>query len=1066
MGTSLPLNSMEPKVFVSYSRKDLDFAARLVDDLISRGFDAYLDKNDILPGEPWRERLGALIAAADNIVFLISPDSIRSEYCDWESDEAVRLNKRILPVVHRPVPDTEVPGRLRRLNYIFMRSSDDYAAALDILASALTVDIDWVREHTRLNELAALWADPVKGGDHALLRGAAISAAERWLSSPPAEAMAPTELHREFIQSSRASQNAQERRAIRRSRLIAVTALVAAVIMGVLTEQMFLQWQDALRGQSKTLAEKANQLTKDLDPTTAVLLALEAQRDSSSERFSQRLRPYVPEAEFALRHALSRGGRLQTAVIEDGTRFGPVVWSRDGAILYVAVGHSPFGSQRIVAKDLQGKQLFEFEGEHAGAINLIELSPDQSQVLSASEDRTARLWDAHTGKEIHRFIGHEGGVRTAAFSGDGTRVVTASRDGSARVWDTASGNQLLVLPGHNGELNKVAISYDRSRILTATLKTAYLWDGATGRQLKQFPTRSDDFPIAAMLPDARHILTADQNNDIVLWDAESGNEVKHYVGHKTRITDLTVSQDGARIVSSSQERTTILWDADGGEEFRWDGAGQLSRFSADEHLVITWMGSETAHIWDAVHGEAVAKLAGHSGWVNFARVSPDGSHALTCDEESLRIWSTQGTRELHRFVGRKGEITSAALSPNKLRLIITYGGRIGVGLVRMGAFQGYATEPKATIASIWDVGTGTLLHSLEGHSDEVLSAKFSPDGERVATASGDRTAILWDVETGKQLHVLEGHGSPVIDVAFSPDGGYLATASLDGAARLWDPNTGALIKVLDGRHGGLSSVKFSPNSKVLLTVSNDATAQLWSVDSDTPKLVLVGHEQGIVQGTFAPDGKRIVTASGDQTARVWDTFSGRTIHVLRGHTGWLTSVAFSGDGTRVITTSEDMTARVWDADDGHAITILKGHTNEIAVGALNDNGSRALTGSDDRTARLWDVQSGAELSRLEGHKGKLVASLLFRDRAVTASADGAARLWDLTGGQALLDAAKSTISHCLSEAERKQFNLEEKLPRWCFEMKKLPFENASPPAQSLSEVLLRTWDAVTKALAG
>src|SRR5262245_50922716 len=107
-------------LFISYSRQDVEFVRPLVDALKRRTFDAYIDEQDILPGEPWKERLGGLIATADSLVFVISPDAIASETCSWELSEAQRLKKKIVPVVFKRVPDADVPSALSRLNFVFM----------------------------------------------------------------------------------------------------------------------------------------------------------------------------------------------------------------------------------------------------------------------------------------------------------------------------------------------------------------------------------------------------------------------------------------------------------------------------------------------------------------------------------------------------------------------------------------------------------------------------------------------------------------------------------------------------------------------------------------------------------------------------------------------------------------------------------------------------------------------------------------------------------------------------------------------------------------------------------
>ena len=217
-------------VFISYSRQDLDRAERLRDQLIDRKCEAYLDRHDILPGEPWKERLAKLIEVADTVVFLISPESVTSEVCDWEVNEAERLGKRLLPVVIRETPADVVPGRLRRLNYIFIRNANEETEGLEKLTKAVRTDIGWVREHTRIGQLAADWEHGNRATEY-LLRGTALSAAELWISDRPPEGSTPTPLQRDFIQASRVEALAQAVRVGRTQVLIGI--LIVLLISGV-----------------------------------------------------------------------------------------------------------------------------------------------------------------------------------------------------------------------------------------------------------------------------------------------------------------------------------------------------------------------------------------------------------------------------------------------------------------------------------------------------------------------------------------------------------------------------------------------------------------------------------------------------------------------------------------------------------------------------------------------------------------------------------------------------------------------------------------------------------------
>jgi hypothetical protein len=212
------------KVFVSYSRTDAAFAQVLAGTLAKRGFDAFLDKTDIAPGEPWKERLARLIATADTVLFVVSPESIASTICAWELEESARLGKRIIPVVARRVAAFEAPPTLARLNWVFLAEDDDKDAGLGALDASLNTDLAWVREHTRVGELARRW-DEQGRGKRATLRGVDLEEAERWLDRRPPDANAPTDLHLGFIRMSRRAATARQRNWVSGSLAVAIVAI-------------------------------------------------------------------------------------------------------------------------------------------------------------------------------------------------------------------------------------------------------------------------------------------------------------------------------------------------------------------------------------------------------------------------------------------------------------------------------------------------------------------------------------------------------------------------------------------------------------------------------------------------------------------------------------------------------------------------------------------------------------------------------------------------------------------------------------------------------------------------
>jgi WD40 repeat protein len=208
---------------------------------------------------------------------------------------------------------------------------------------------------------------------------------------------------------------------------------------------------------------------------------------------------------------------------------------------------------------------------HAFAVVSAAFSPDGSRIVTASEDQTARVWDAATGKEIAVLRSHEGEI-FAAFSPDGSRIVTASRDNTARIWDSATTKEVAVLRGHDGAVNSAAFSPDGSHIVTASRdNTARIWDSATTKEIAVLRGHT-----AAFSPDGLRIVTASQDGTVRIGDAATGKEIAVVMlgaeatgarGLENLVDFSAFTPDGARIVTASPNGTDArIWDAATGKE--------------------------------------------------------------------------------------------------------------------------------------------------------------------------------------------------------------------------------------------------------------------------------------------------------------------------------------------------------------------------------------------------------------------------------------------------------------------------------------------------------------------
>jgi sugar lactone lactonase YvrE len=388
--------------------------------------------------------------------------------------------------------------------------------------------------------------------------------------------------------------------------------------------------------------ERCGGMVTEADPVSAAAGRYEADLDLRTAAAEVGLPPEEFRRRVARSEALARGlGALRGA----GGTVPRAVFQQAFGDLARELRLGPLVQPSLVAGSLPDAtgDLDPLEGP-SSQTNAAAVSPDRRFALLGSADRSVRLVEVATGREVRRFVGHAASVWAVAFAPDGKRALSGSLDGTVRLWDVPTGQELRRLDGHAGLVSAMAFAPDGRRALSVGFDHAVVvWDLDSGRELRRIDGWPSVVHSVAITPDGRRAVVGGDPG-LALIDLATGETVRRFDGHTAAVVAVAVAPDGRRVASASDDSTARLWDADTGAELHalrgHAGGAKAVAFAADGRELLTGDGDGTVRRWDTATGIEHGHSAAHAAAVAAAMPAADGRQVLSVGRDSsLAAWA-------------------------------------------------------------------------------------------------------------------------------------------------------------------------------------------------------------------------------------------------------------------------------------------------------------------------------------------------------------------------------------------------------------------------------------------
>lgn len=877
------------KLFVSYSRKDSVVARRINQALHDAGQDVWVDWEDIPPAADWLEQIFRAIEGSEAFIFLISPDSIVSEVCKVEVAHAAKNNKRIIPVVLRDVAPSDTIETIRKINWIFMRSDEEFDLGLKRIETAIQLDFEWVEEHTRLLNRALEW--DTRKESSLLLRGTNLWLARQKIANAIEKKKdpQPSELHITYLEFSRRNE--------RRNLFLIGAGTLALIALMVLSYVAVTQRNAALENQTK-----AEQYAAEAQEFALIAQENAREAEENADRAAENARRAIREKQIAERARQRAEDSEQRAAAQRNTARAQIYQVRPGELytstLLAVAAYQKLPSddaEEILRKNISLLPLPVRQMTHTGAVNSLEFNAAGDIFVTAGADATICAWQVVDGQ--NRFCTDSPGpVSDAVFSPTANIVIAGDSLGNALILNGDTGvieNTLQLSAAiRDVEVNQrglyAALTSANGRITIIDLRT---------RTIAGFDLRaSADIKFSRFSANGLQVAAGTADGVISVWNLNQGGNIFNKRRHRGEILALAFSPNRQIIVSGGADGVAVVTDLLTGEEiYRCVHNDQVKdiAFYKDGSWFVTVSNDRTIRVWDTNTGTQLLSMS-QSNFVQKVEISDNGQWiASTGDDRTVRVWSAITGTELFQ-VPIKARGSALGLSKDGTHLLAgdqngnTYIWDLTTIPTPTKYLQFNGVTASATYSSngtwiaasddrkIWllnpnsvpNLGTRPSGNAFGELLANVTQLTFSSNALRLGALTATNDIVVYNTRTnsGRTLKTER----PARAFVFSPDESKVLIGDAAGQLQVWDAASGLFVNTPVTFSKGIYSMAASSE---VLAVGLEAEIHLLDINSFEEIAVL--EAQGLpLHLVFSPDGSWLAAGNATGQIQLWNQVAG------------------------------------------------------------------------------------------------------------------------------------------------------------------------------------------------